>query len=324
MRRRRGILLASAALALVPRIAFAEVRKSFRIGYMSLQSRDSESARIGAFLEGLRDLGYAEGGNISIQFRHADGNAARLAQFAKEFVRLKLDAIVSVGTPATLAAMKATATIPIVFPLSGDPASLVASLARPGGNVTGLATLTGDLGRKRLQLLKETVPNLTRVAVLANPDNPVHIHALEEVKAGAASLGLTLLVLQVKAPQEFAGAFKALREANPQALFLLPDEMFLTQRKRVNGFAIENRLPGMFYAREWVEDGGLLFYGAHVPDLFRRAASYVDKILKGAKPSDLPVEQADKFELAVNLRTAKAIGVAVPQSVLLRADRVIE
>jgi putative ABC transport system substrate-binding protein len=291
---------------------------------MSLQSRASEAARIEAFLQGLRELGYAEGGNIVIQYRHAGGNSARLAEFANEFVRLGPDAIVSVGTPATLAAMRATSTIPIVFPLSGDPSSLVASLGRPGGNVTGLVSLTGELGRKRLQLLKEALPDVSRVAVLSNPTNPVHKQALEEVKAGAASLGLTLQVMTVKAPEEFSAIFKALREARPQALFLLPDEMFLTQRRRVSEFAMQNRLPGMFYAREWVEDGGLLFYGANVPDLFRRAAAYVDKILKGAKPADLPVEQAMKFELAVNLRTAKAIGVTVSHSVLLRADRVIE
>ena len=323
---RRKFLLAASALLVAPLAEAQKEEKIVRIGFLSAQTRAVDSGRIEAFRGGLREVGYVEGRNIRIDFVWAEGRYDRLPALATEFVRKKVDIIVAVGTPAILAARQATRTIPIVFPLSGDPirTGVVSSLARPGENVTGLTTLTGELSRKRLELLREIVPGLSRVIVVSNPDNPVHGFAWNDLKEAAGALGLELLKVEVKSPDGFESALSTVGKARSQALFFLPDEMFNTQQKRVAALVIEKRLPASFYAGEWIDAGGLMFYGANINDLFRRAAIYVDKILKGANPGDLPVEQPTKFELVVNAKTAKAIGVTIPKSILARADRVIE
>ena len=297
-----------------------------RIGYMSLQSQASESARIEAFRQGLRDLGYVEGKSILIEYRWAEGKSDRLPDLAAELVGLKVDVIVAAGTPVALVAKQATQTIPIVFPLSGDPlgGGLVASLARPGGNITGLSSIAQELGGKRLELIKEAVPRLSRVAVLSNSTNPLHGPALNDMKVAAVSLGLQLQLLEVKAPDQFESAFSTISRMRAQALLGQPDEMFNTRRGQIAALAVKSRLPTIFYNSDWAEAGVLMSYGVDVPALFHRAAIYVDKILKGTKPADLPVEQPMKFELVINLKTAKQIGLTIPQSVLYRADKVIK
>ena len=234
--------------------------------------------------------------------------------------------IVAVGVLAVRAAQKATGAIPIVFPLAGDAEriGLVASLARPGGNTTGLSTMGGELSRKRLELLKEAIPGLARVAVLSNPANPVHAPALNDLQAAAVAMGVQLQLLAVKEPEEYERAFSAMTGMRVQAVLLLPDEMLNARRAQVVGLAARSRLPSIGYAIEGTVEGGLMSYAVHVPSMFRRAASYVDKILKGAKPGDLPVEQPAQFELVINLKTAKALGLTLPRSFLQRADRLIE
>jgi putative ABC transport system substrate-binding protein len=293
---------------------------------MSLQSRASESARVEGFRQGLRDLGYIEGKSILIEYRWAEGKPDRVSELAAELVRLKVDVIVAVGSPAALPAKQATRTIPIVFPLHSDPVGtgLVASLARPGGNITGLTSLGLEISGRRLELVKEAVPRLSHVAVISNANNPDHGSVLNGVKATAVSLGLQLQPLELKGPEEFESAFSTVNKMRAQALLLLPDETFNTRRGQVSALAIKGRLPTIFYNSDWTKDGGLMSYGVDVPDMFRRAATYVDKILKGAKPADLPVEQPIKFEFVINLKTAKQIGLTIPPNVLARADRVIK
>jgi ABC-type uncharacterized transport system substrate-binding protein len=323
-----GKILALCALffSLCFSVQAQQPKKVPRIGYMSLQSRASESARVEGFRQGLRDLGYVEGKSILIEYRWAEGKSDRLSELAAEMVRLKVDVIVAAGSPAALSAKQATRTIPIVFPLHGDPVGtgLVASLARPGGNITGLTSLGLEIGGKRLELLKEAVPHLSRVAVLSNANNPDHGSVLNDVKAAAVSLGLQLQPLEVKGPDEFESTISTVSKMRAQALLLLPDEMFNTHRGQVAALAVKSRLPTIFYNSDWAKDGGLMSYGVDVPDMFRRAATYVDKILKGAKPADLPVEQPTKFELVINLKTAKQIGLTIPPNVLARADKVIK
>ena len=323
---RRKFLLAASALLVAPLAEAQKEEKIVRIGFLSAQTRAVDSGRIEAFRGGLREVGYVEGRNIRIDFVWAEGRYDRLPALATEFVRKKVDIIVAVGTPAILAARQATRTIPIVFPLSGDPirTGVVSSLARPGENVTGLTTLTGELSRKRLELLREIVPGLSRVIVVSNPDNPVHGFAWNDLKEAAGALGLELLKVEVKSPDGFESALSTVGKARSQALFFLPDEMFNTQQKRVAALVIEKRLPASFYAGEWIDAGGLMFYGANINDQFRRAAFFVDKILKGSKPGDLPIEQPTKFELIINAKTAKAIGLTIPKPLLARADRVVE
>jgi ABC-type uncharacterized transport system substrate-binding protein len=318
-------LITAIIIASFNRAEAQQPKKVPRIGYMSLQSRASESARVEGFRQGLRDLGYVEGKSIFIEYRWAEGKSDRVSELAAELVRLKVDVIVAVGSPAALPAKQATQTIPIVFPLHSDPVGtgLVASLARPGGNITGLTSLGLEIGGKRLELLKEAVPHLSRVAVLSNANNPDHGSVLNDMKTTAVSLGLQLQPLQVKGPDEFASAFSTVSKMRAQALLLLPDEMFNTRREQVAALAVKSRLPTIFFNSDWTNDGGLMSYGVDVPDMFRRAAVYVDKILKGAKPADLPVEQPTKFELVINLKTAKQIGLIIPPNVLARADRVI-
>jgi len=278
-----------------------------------------------AFLQGLRELGYVEGQTIAIEYRD-EQRIERFPDVAAELVRLKVDVIVTYGVAATRAAKAATETIPIVMVGVGEPVrtGLVASLARPGGNITGSTVIGVELGAKRLQLLKEIVPHVARVAVLWNPANPAQPLHFESIQAGARALGVTLLSVEVRSPDEFEGAFAAMTRQRPDAFIMTGDFMHQEHSRWIVDFMAKSRLPAMYQLREHVEAGGLMGYGASFPELSRRAATYVDKILKGAKPADLPVEQPTKFELVVNLKTAKALGLTIPQSVLIRADEVIQ
>jgi len=280
-----------------------------------------------AFAEGLRERGYMEGENLVIERRWAEGRVERFPSLAAELVRLKVEVIVAGPTPPAVAAKNATGTIPIVMWGVGDPVGqgLVASLARPGGNVTGLSFSVGwETFGKGLELLKETVPKVRRVAVLSNPANASHALAIENVKVAARSLGVQLQLLEARGPEEFEGAFAAMAKERVAALLVPTDPVFFLHRARLAELAAKNRLPSVHSLREYVEAGGLMSYGPSLLDLLRRAATFVDKILKGAKPADLPVEQPTKFELVINLKTAKALGLTIPQSLLLRTDQVIE
>jgi putative ABC transport system substrate-binding protein len=279
--------------------------------------------------QGLRDLGYVEGRNINIEFRTALGHADRLPGLAEELVRLKADVIFAAATPAIEAVKRATSTIPIVMALGGDPVAsgLVASLSKPGGNVTGLSSMSAELSGKLLQLLKETVPRLKRVAVLWNPDSPlspVQKKMAEDLKTAALSLSIELVFVQVGTPEGFDAAFAAASRARVQAMFVAEGPLLYSQRAIIAQLAAKARLPAIYRARVFVDTGGLMSYGASWSDQVRQAAGYVDKILKGAKPADLPIEQPTKFELVVNLKTAKALGITIPQSILVRADEVIK
>jgi putative ABC transport system substrate-binding protein len=299
-----------------------------RIGFLvAASASDSAFERwIEAFRQGLRDLGHVEGRNIVIEYRYADEKYERLPALAAELVRLKVDVIVSHGTPGPLAAKQATSAIPIVTTTAGDPvaAGLVSSLARPGGNVTGLSFMAPELGGKRLQLLKEILPGLSRVAVLWNAANPYASLVVREMEIAATTLGVQLQSLVVRGPDDFAGALAAAATGRAGALTAVEDPLTITKRTQIVDFAAKSRLPAIYGVKEFVDAGGLMSYGVHLGDLYRRAAAYVDKILKGAKPADLPVQQPTKFEFVINLKTAKALGLTIPPSVLLRADEVIQ
>jgi putative ABC transport system substrate-binding protein len=297
-----------------------------RIGFLSSRSPDAEKSRLAAFQQGLRELGYLEGKNIVIEQRYAAGKFDRLPDLAAELVRLKVDVLVATGAPASHAAKKATSIIPIVMGNAGDPVGtgLVASLARPGGNVTGLSDFNLALVTKRLELLKEVVPAASRVAVLSNPANPTNPLQVKELQAAAPALGVTLLSLEVKGPDDIDRAFTAMRKERAGALIVFGDPMLETHRTRIFEFAVKSRLPAIGAQRAYVDAGGLMSYGTNFEDLYRRAAVYVHKILKGAKPADLPVEQPMKFEFVVNLKTAQQIGLTIPPNVLARADKVIK
>jgi putative tryptophan/tyrosine transport system substrate-binding protein len=279
-----------------------------------------------AFRQGLRDLGYVEGKTIFTEWRFAAAQADRATAMLEELLRLDPNIIVTDGNRSTSAAKKATKTIPIVMAVSGDPvgAGLVKTLARPGGNITGLTLLSPELSGKRLELLKETLPHISRVAVLFNPSNPGADLYLKEVEVAAKFLGLQLQTLKASRPPELTSALSGAITGGAHALITLPDAMIFSSRLQVTNFAAENRLPAMFPESEFVNDGGLISYGPNLPDLFRRAAIFVDKILKGAKPAELPIEQPTNFELVVNLKTAKQIGLTIPPQVLGRADKVIK
>lgn len=292
-----------------------------RIGYLAYPSPPPDNA----FLQGLRDLGYIERKNIAIEYGFADGKQERLAGLAAELIGLKVDVIVTVGLPAAVAAKRATLIVPIVMALISDPvgAGLVASLARPGGNVTGLSTASLDLSGKRLELLKETMPKVSRIAVLYDPDDPAKIAEFKETEVAARPLGVQAQSLEVRTLDEFEAAFKGATRGKAGSVLVLPTALSSTHRKRIAELAAKNRLPTMWATSQHMDGGGLMSYGPDYGDLYRRAATYVDKILKGAKPADLPVEQPMKFEFVINLKTAKQIGVTIPQSVLYRADKVI-
>ncbi len=316
-------------LASVLAVAIAEAqqaKKVQRIGFLGGGSPSAYSPRIEAFRKGLAEIGYAEGKNIAIEYRYAEGNLERLPDLAAELVRLKVDVILAAGgREVAQAAKQATTTIPVVITNVGDPVAtrLVASLARPGGNITGLTSASPDLSAKRLELLKEAVPRLTRVAVLYDPTNRGNTANFKETEVAAHLLGVKLQSLEVRIPDDFAGAFNAAKTGRAGALIVLPSLLNATRRTRIVELATKSRLPTMFAEDVDVESGGLMSYGPNYPDLFRRAATYVDKILKGAKPGDLPVEQPMKFELVINLKAAKQIGLTIPPNVLARADRVI-
>ena len=297
-----------------------------RIGLLSGFSPSTYAASYPAFPLGLRDLGWVEGKNISIEYRYAEGRHDRLPDLAAELVRLKVDVIVATATSDAQAAQKATRVIPIVMVAGGDPVAsgLVESLARPGGNVTGLSQILQELGGKRLELLKEIVPKLSSVAVLWNPQSASATLGWKENQQPAQQLGIQLHSLEVRSANELDEAFEAATRARAGALAILPDPVISTNLKRIVDFAAKSRLPSIYQSSDFADAGGLVSYGPDRADLFRRAATYVDKILKGAKPSDLSVERPTKLELVVNVKTAKALGITIPQSVLFRADRVIE
>ena len=276
-------------------------------------------------MQRLRELGWTENRTITIEYRWAEGREERFAEIAAEFARLKVDAIVASGTPAVMASRQATSVTPIVFAPAGDPVAsgLVASLARPGGNVTGLATLGADLAGKRVELLREAVSGLGRLAIMGNVGNPFSVLEVGEVQAAARALGLDVATMEIRRAQDIAPAFETLK-GRADAIYVCPDGLVSTNRIRINTLALGERLPAMHGYREYVEAGGLMSYGPNYPELFRRAADYVDKILHGAKPGDIPVEQPTKFDLIVNLTTAKALHLDIPPTLLARADEVIE
>jgi putative ABC transport system substrate-binding protein len=295
------------------------------IGLLGANSASQQSEWTAAFLQRLRELGWIEGRTVSIEVRWAEGSNERAAEIAAELVRLRVDIIVTSGTPIVLAAKRATAIVPIVFATAADPvgAGLVASLARPGGNVTGLSIQSTDLAGKRLELLREVVPGLHRLAAISSVGSPAATLEMGEVQAAARTLGVEVAPFEIRRTEDFAPAFEALK-SRAQALYVVTDPLMATNRIRINTLALSARLPTMHGFREYVEVGGLMSYGANFPELWRRAADYVHKILRGAKPANLPVEQPTKFDLIINLITAKALGLTIPPMLLAGADEVIE
>ena len=296
-----------------------------RIGYLLGASLSASSTRTEAFRQGLRDFGYVEGNNIIIEWRSAEGKFDRLPALAAELVRLKVDVIVTAGPIPTRAAKEVTSTIPIIMTQDPDPVGngFVASLARPGGNITGLSTLAPELSGKQLELLKEIIPKLTRVAVFGTSTRAGNAQALKEIELAAGAFKVKLQYLDVLDPKDIETAFQAATKGRAEAVLVLQSAVFFSQRTQIAELAIKSRLPAIYYTTEFVEAGGLMSYATSYTDLFRRAATYVDKILKGRTPSDLPVEQPMKFEFVVNLKAAKQIGLTIPPNVLVRANKVI-
>jgi len=294
------------------------------IGFLGTTTASAWGPWTAAFVQRLRELGWIEGRNLAIEYRWADGRTGRFTEIAAEFVRLKVDVIVTGGLSA-VAVKQATSVIPIVFAVAADPVGtgLVASLVRPGGNVTGLSTQAPDLVGKRLELLREAVPELRRLAILANIGYPASVIEMSAVQAAAPTLGLEVVALEIQRAEDIAPAFEALKD-RADALYVITDALVSTNRIRINTFTLAARLPTMHGVREYVEAGGLMFYGPNYPDLFRRAGDFVHKILHGAKPGDIPVEQPTKFDLVINVATAKALGLTVSPMLLARADEVIE
>jgi putative ABC transport system substrate-binding protein len=318
-------LLATVLLATVCLADAQQPTKVARVGYLA-SLHPGPSPRSETFRQGLQELGYVEGKNIIIEYRYVKGKSDRPPALAAELVRLKVDVIVVEGATAARAVKEATSTIPIVMAAVGDPVGigLIASIARPGGNVTGLTNLAPDLSGKRLELLKEVVPGLTRVAVLWYSTNITAAAQLKETEVGARSLGVQLQPLEIRDLNELEKALGAASKGRVGALMTLADALIFSNRTRILDFTAKNRLPAIFPWRELAEEGGLMAYAPNLPDLYRRAAYFVDRILKGAKPADLPVEQPTKFELVINLKTAKALGVKIPAHLLMEADKVIE
>jgi putative tryptophan/tyrosine transport system substrate-binding protein len=318
-----------AALVLVFGVAAEaqQTKKVARIGYLVSSDPITESTHSEGIRQALRDLGYVEGQNIAFEYRYADGKLDRFPEIAAELVRFKVDIIVVAGGNTLIRAVKsATKTIPIVMTGGSDPveAGFVDSLARPGGNVTGLALLLNELAGKRLELLKEAVPKLARVAVLHDPALPPNILELKEVQAAASALGLTIQPWEIRRAGDFDKVFTAMAKQRLGGVYVISGRLVTSNRKQIVGFALKSRLPSVYPQREYVDAGGLMYYGADQADSYRRIAYYVDKILKGAKPADLPVEQPTKFELVINLKTAKQINLTIPPNVLARADKVIK
>ncbi|HEV8725402.1 MAG TPA: ABC transporter substrate-binding protein [Candidatus Binatia bacterium] len=323
MIRRIVFCLLATALLPVGLIEAQQPKKVAQIGFLAQLSSSAIAARIEAFRQGLRDFGYVEGQNIVIEWRDAEGKVDKLSGLTADLVRLNVDVIVTAGSAATRAAKEATSTIPIVMAFDNDPvgSGFVASLARPGGNITGLSSLAPELSGKRLELLKEIVPRLSRVAVFGNSTQPGNAQALKEVELAARAFGVKLQYLDVLVPKDIETAFREASKGRADAVLALPSGILTAQRTQLANLAVKSRLPVIGGGD--VEAGGLVNYGVSLTDLFRRAAKYVDKILKGAKPIDLPVEQPTKFEFVINLKTAQQIGLTIPPNVLARADRVI-
>jgi len=328
MQRRHLILAALGGLLGAPVAVEAQpVAKMPRIAYPALNSAESSRHTLEAFRQGLRERGWVDGQNIAIEVRYADGMVDRLPALIAELIRLKVDIIVTTSSATTQAAKEATRTIPIVMAVSADAVGegFVASLAHPGGNVTGMTFLTGpEIAGKQLELLKALAPAASRIAVLTNPTNRAHLSLNRELQVASRSFEVQLQTVDARSPDQLDAAFAAMTKEHAAALIVVTDAIFVGQRRRIVNLAAASRLPAMYYQREFVDAGGLISYGANLSDMNRRAAIHVDKILKGAKPADLPVEQPTRFELVVNLKTAKALGLTIPQSIISRADEVIE
>jgi putative ABC transport system substrate-binding protein len=328
MQRRRLILAALGGLVGAPFAAEAQPAGTVRrIAFISLNSADTAQFGLDALRRGLRERGWVDGRNIVIEIRYADGIVDRLPAYVAEMIRLKVDVIVTTSSATTVAAKDATRTIPIVMAVSADALGegFVTSLAHPTGNITGLTFLTGpEIAGKQLELLKAVAPAASRIAVLANPTNRAHASLIRQLQAAARTIGVQLQVQDARSPDQLDAAFAAMAKARATALVVVTDAMLFGQRQRIVELASASRLPAMYYQREFVDEGGLISYGASITDMYHRAATHVDKILKGARPADLPVEQPTKFELVINLKTARSLGLTIPQSVILRADQVIE
>jgi ABC-type uncharacterized transport system substrate-binding protein len=318
-------LLTAILLVYIPQADAQQPTKIPRIGYLGVNSLNVNPDRREAFRQGLRELGYVEGKNIVIEWRSAEGKQDRLPALAAELVRLKVDIIIAGGPPSTRAAKEATITIPIVMGFDNDPVAdgFVASLARPGGNITGLATLAPEISGKLLELLKEVVPRLFRVAVLGTSTQPGNAQSLRETEVAAPAFGVKVQFLDILAPKDIETAFRAAGKGHADGVLVLQSPVINSQRTQVADLAVKSRLPGIFPQSQYAKAGGLMYYGVNTVELFRRAPTFVDKILKGAKPADLPVEQPTKFELVINLKTARQIGLTIPPNVLARADKVI-
>ena len=325
MRRREFITLLGSAAATWP-LGVRAQGKIPRLGFMGNSTEALEVNLTDAFREGLRELGYEEGRNIVIEYRWAEGQYERFPALVAELIAAKVDVIVTAGTPAALAVKKATTTVPLVMVAVGDPVGtgLVPSLARPDGNLTGLSSVAPDLEGKRLELLREIVPSVSHIAVFLNSVNPFHVASMRQALAAGKTLGIKVQQYDIRKSEDLDGAFAALRKERPDALLILADRVFLHNRQRIMDFTEEQRLPNVNAYKELVEAGGLISYGPSYEDMHKRAAIYVNKILKGAKPGNLPIEQPTKFTLVVNLKAAKALGISMPPTVLSRADEVIE
>ncbi len=317
-----GIVALAVAFAMCG--AVAQAQQPLKIARVAILALDQQRSNLNDFFLELRRLGWVEGQNIAFELRTAAGKVDHLPELAAEIVSLKPDVILASATPPALAVQKLTSSIPIVFTLVADPvgSGLVASLARPGGNITGMTNLNNELSAKRLELLKEMFPKTRSVAILSNPADPINAPQLKDVEPTARSLGLHLRFIEVSDPNDFGGVSRTLAKNRPDALLVVTSQMFVGQRAKIIDMAAKSRLPSVFWSGTWVEAGGLMSYGVNVPAVYRRAAFFVDRILKGTKPADLPVEQPTKFEFIINLKTAKQIGVTIQQSVLFRADRV--
>ena len=327
MERRAFLAGTGAVLLAVPLSAEAQqAGKVHRIGMLETTSMALNAANLEAFRQGLRELGYVEGRNYIIEYRSADGRSERFPDLAAELVRLKVDVILTRGTPAVMAAKSATGTIPVVMAASGGPvlSGVVASLARPGGNVTGLSAIVAELSGKRLELLREVVPGVSRIAALFNMSNPNDAPQWKETEIAGSSLRVQLQLVDVRTPGDYGRAFDATVKQRAGALVVGADALTWANHRTIVDLAAKHRLPATYPGREFVDAGGLMGYGVNYPHLYRRAATFVDKILKGAKPGDLPIQQLTKFELVINLKTAKALGLTIPQSLLQRADEVIQ
>jgi putative ABC transport system substrate-binding protein len=323
MKRRDFLVLLGGGGSAWPLVASAQhSAKVWRIGFLAHRYEKFYDP----LFQGLRELGYTEGQNLIVERRYAAGQAERFDGFAVEMVQQNVDAVIVVTTPAAFAVRKITTTIPIIHPAAIDPVGtgLIASLAHPGGNVTGLAVLNAETSAKRLELLRDLLPALSRGAVLWNAANPANALAWNETEGAGRALGVTLQSIEVRAPQDFEGAFATMAEQHPEILLVLQDALTLEYRKEIISFALRQRLPSMYVGKEWVEEGGLMSYGDRLRERYRRAADIVDRVLRGTKPADIPVEQPTLFELAINLKTAKAIGLTLPPAFLARVDEVIE